>query len=149
MTIVESTVCDNRRQPSRSRRRKRGGPRLLWVDDDANLTASFTRGLRKKGFDVIPASDGMQGYWLALTAKPHAIITDLRMPRWDGGELIDCLLSNSVTASVPLIVLSGYVTADSRRRLERRGVAAVLDKPIQPKTLIDTLRRLTSAPGLS
>lgn len=143
--VQENPSCERseKRVPRRPQARRRRGPRLLWVDDDANLTASFNRGLRKKGFDVIPASDGMQGYWLALTAAPSVIVTDLRMPRWGGGDLIDCLMSNSVTASVPLVVLSGYVTPDARRRLEKRGVAAVLEKPVKIATLLATLRGLS------
>lgn len=123
--------------PSRSRTRAR----VLWVDDDPNLTASYARQLRREGIEVVPASDGMQGYWLAVTMRPDLIITDLRMPRWEGDELIDCLATNKETAGIPRIVLSGYVNEEVRRRMMHRGVEAVLDKPVPFGTLRGALRR--------
>lgn len=122
-------------------RPRRAKHRVLWVDDDENLTAAFSRRLRKKGIAVTPASDGMQGYWLTLTHRPDLVITDLRMPRWLGGDLLDCLIGNAETAGVPVIVLSGYVTPDVRKQLLRLGAAEVLDKPIAWEDLLATLRR--------
>ncbi|TWT99312.1 Transcriptional regulatory protein CusR [Botrimarina colliarenosi] len=128
-------------RPKRRRRPPSRG-RLLWVDDDANVTAAMTRRFRRKGYEVVPASDGMQGYWLAVTRKPDLIITDLRMPRWEGRDLLECLLHNSATMGVPLIVVSGYITPEERRRLERMGVAAAFDKPVEWRTLLTTVRDL-------
>lgn len=122
------------------RRARRPKHRVLWVDDDANLTAAFSRRLRRKGIEVLPASDGMQGYWLTITKRPDLVITDLRMPRWEGSDLLDCLTGNDETAGVPIVVLSGYVTPEIESRLRRLGVAAVLDKPVAWRRLMDTLR---------
>lgn len=128
-----------RNESQRPRRRTVEG-RVLWVDDDPNITAAVTRKFRRRGIEVWPASDGMQGYWMAVTRKPDVIVTDLRMPRWEGGDLLECLLANEVTTEIPVVVLSGYVTPDERRRLERIGVAAVLDKPADWQTLLATIR---------
>ena len=84
----------------------------------------------------------MQGYWVALTKKPDLIVTDLRMPRWEGHDLLECLLANAETSAVPIVVVSGYVTPDERERLEGLGVAAVLDKPASWKDLQRTIRSL-------
>ena len=123
------------------RRPRRVKHRVLWVDDDPNLTAAFTRRLRRKGIEVTPASDGMQGYWLTVTKRPDLVITDLRMPRWEGEDLLDCLIGNSETAGVPVIVLSGYLIPEMKSRLLRLGVAAVLEKPVDWEELLRTLRK--------
>lgn len=91
---------------------------------------------------MIPASDGMQGYWQAVTCKPHLIVTDLRMPRWAGGDLLECLRSNAATAGIPLVVLSGYLDRELKRELYDLGVASVLEKPVDPVRLNKTLKRL-------
>lgn len=131
------------KQGNSVKRRRPARGRILWVDDDPNLTSAACRRLRKRGYEVIPASDGMQGYWHAVTRKPDVIITDLRMPRWEGRDLLECLLSNAQTASVPVIVASGYVTPEDEMRLERMGVADVIDKPISWNRLLKLLSELT------
>lgn len=115
--------------------------RVLWVDDDPNLTSAYARQLRREGIEVIPASDGMQGYWLALTIEPDYIITDLRMPRWEGGDLIDCLSTNVKTSGIPRLVMSGYVNDEVRAHLHQLGVDAVLEKPAAFGTVRAALRR--------
>lgn len=116
--------------------------RVLWVDDDPNITAALSRRFRRCGIEVLPSSDGMQGYWMALTQKPDVIVTDLRMPRWEGRDLLECLQANKVTAGIPVVVLSGYVTTEERQRLQRTGVAEVLDKPAGWRRLLTTIRSL-------
>ena len=129
--------------PKRRRRPPRVRARVLWVDDDPNITAAVTRRFRRRGVQVWPASDGMQGYWMAVTRKPDLIVTDLRMPRWEGRDLIECLLANRVTCTAPLVVISGYVTPQERSNLLRAGVAAVLDKPVPWPALLSVVRELT------
>lgn len=146
MTLLsESTVSGSpksKKVHTDGRRRPPICGRVLWVDDDPNVTAALTRRFRRKGVQIWPAADGMQGYWMAITRKPDVIVTDLRMPRWEGRDLLECLLLNNKTASVPLVVLSGYITGEERQSLERMGVAAVLDKPANWRTLFTTIRDL-------
>jgi CheY-like chemotaxis protein len=80
---------------------------------------------------------------MAVTRKPDVIVTDLRMPRWEGRDLLECLLANNVTAAIPILVVSGYVSPDDHRRLERMGVAAVFNKPIEWPPLLKVIRELT------
>lgn len=136
-------------QPSRpsKRRRPTSRGRILWVDDDLNITAAVSRRFRRKGYDLVPASDGMQGYWMAVTRTPDVIVTDLQMPRWEGHDLLGCLLANSVTQNVPIIVVSGYITPDERRRLELLGVKAVFDKPVDWPVLLQKIRQLIDVSG--
>lgn len=145
MPIAYEDETQPEEKPAKSRGKARIKHRVLWVDDDTNLCAAFTRRLRRKGIGVIPASDGMQGYWLALTHRPDVIVTDLRMPRWEGEDLLDCLLSNEETAEIPVVVISGYVTSDWTDRLLRSGVSAVLEKPVEWSLLHKTLRSLFEA----
>ncbi|MEO1496235.1 MAG: response regulator [Planctomycetota bacterium] len=129
-------------RPEDAKRRFRPRHRVLWVDDDPNVAAAYARRLRRKRIEILPASDGMQGYWQAVTSRPDLIVTDLRMPRWQGGDLIECLRANAQTASIPLVVLSGYVTRKLQRELYDAGAASVLEKPVDPARLNQTLKRL-------
>lgn len=125
---------------SKIRRRRRFRHTVLWVDDDPNIAAASSRRLARHSIRVIPASDGMQGYWYALTRKPDAIVTDLRMPRWRGEDLVDCLVMNSATRGIPTILLSGYLSDLDCRYESAPGIEAVLEKPTDLKQLISVLR---------
>lgn len=116
--------------------------RVLWVDDDPHLAAGFARRLRRKGIQIIHAFDGMQGYWMAASQKPDVVITDLKMPKWPGKDLVECLSLNRQLSGIPTIVVSGHVTPADRKQLLKLGVAAVLDKPIALEDLLIELDKL-------
>lgn len=137
----ESDAVETNRRP-RGRRRTPVRYRVVWADDDPNITAAHARRLRRRGVKVLPAADGMQAYWLAVTEKPDLVVTDMRMPRWEGRDLLECLLQNSQTANVPIAVVSGYVTPAEEQRLLDDGVAAVLSKPVEWDRLHRVLRGL-------
>ena len=103
--------------------------RLLTVDDEEAIREGVAAYFEDSGYLVSVASDGLAALELIRQSPPDIIITDLRMPRLDGLELID-----TVTAefqNLPVIVLSGTgVLADAIAAL-RRGAWDYLTKPIQ------------------
>jgi two-component system, OmpR family, KDP operon response regulator KdpE len=78
-------------------------PRILIVDDEAQLTRVLRTGLTSRGFDVRAAADGLSGFETFNDWQPDLIITDLAMPNMDGLEL--CRRVRSVS-QVPIIILS-------------------------------------------
>ncbi|MEM8946925.1 MAG: response regulator [Planctomycetota bacterium] len=116
---------------------------ILWVDDDPHLAAGFERRLRRYGIRLIHAYDGMQGYWMAASQKPDVVITDLKMPKWPGQDLVECLSLNRELAGIPTFVVSGHIEASNRKRLRELGVTAVLEKPLGIEDLLAELRNLT------
>lgn len=125
----------------RKKRKRRCKHSVLWVDDDPNVSAAVGRRLLRHSIRVLPASDGMQGYWLALTKRPDAIVTDLRMPRWEGQELLESLRENAATQAIPTIVLSGYASQFRGQSAASLGVEAVLEKPVELDKLLAALKR--------
>ena len=113
--------------------------RLLLVDDDAHLRRSVSRLLRRAGWLVDEAGDGLEALELLATQPPALLLTDMRMPRMDGLQLIDAVRTRGLT--LPIVVLSGYhdISVDD---LLARGVTAVMEKPVGPSLLRDTLRDL-------
>lgn len=127
--------------PNRKKRKRRCKYTVLWVDDEAKVSAAVARNLLRHSIRVIPAADGMQGYWLALTRRPDAIVTDLKMPRWRGDEFVRCLHQNEATRGIPTVILSGYADELDDDFSEKYGIEAVLEKPLCFDTLLTALRR--------
>ena len=119
---------------------------ILVVDDDSgNL-----RAMHALLSDVFPsasircASDGRQAAALAFERTPTVVVTDLDMPNHGGLELTATLRSTPETAEVPIVVITGQGGAKDWKVLHALGADRFLVKPIDPNTLINELRALTS-----
>ncbi len=103
--------------------------RLLTVDDEEGIREGIAAYFEDAGYIVSEASDGMAALEVIRQSPPDIIITDLRMPRMDGLELINLVIAEY--DNIPIIVLSGTgVLADAIDAL-RRGAWDYLTKPIQ------------------
>ncbi len=105
--------------------------RILVVDDDAGLRKELRQLLEDGGFDVVgEASTGFQGVALARLARPHVVISDLRMPGDVGG--LD--LAVELRGEIPVIILSAYDDPGLQARVRAAG-AAFLVKGCRSRTI--------------
>ena len=77
------------------------------VDDSMLIRHTVCRYLEERGFSVESATNGQEALEMLAALNPDIIITDLQMPKMDGGELITKLKENSATAGIPIVVLAG------------------------------------------
>ena len=107
---------------------------ILLVEDDAAVRLSFQSYLEDSGYRVLPAGDGEQGIGLFRQHHPDLCITDLRMPKMDGLEVLRLIRQEA--PDLPVIVVSGAGTlADSVEAL-RLGAWDYLIKPVSDLTMI-------------
>ncbi|MFN4183053.1 MAG: response regulator transcription factor, partial [bacterium] len=62
-------------------------PKILVVDDDRNATVLLEKFLGSKGYEVVTAPNGKQGYEVFLKEKPDLVLVDVMMPQMDGWML--------------------------------------------------------------
>jgi CheY-like chemotaxis protein len=82
---------------------------ILLVDDNANGLAARKNVLEELGHHIVTASTGVGALEHLATQKFHLVVTDYRMPRMDGLELIVRLRKQ--TPDLPVILISGFVDA--------------------------------------
>jgi PAS domain S-box-containing protein len=118
--------------------------RVLLVDDERSV-AEFMRDLLQRwGLAVEVAFDGAAGLeMLRGGAQFDLVISDQTMPRLTGLELARNL--QDLPARPPLILYTGYRDQISAEQLRRAGVAALMNKPIEPNALLELLRRYLPA----
>jgi CheY-like chemotaxis protein len=79
----------------------------LVVDDSMLIRHTVCRFLEERGFSVESAANGQEALEALERMSPDLIITDMQMPKMDGGELIDALKNHPKTATIPVIILAG------------------------------------------
>ena len=90
-------------------------PRILVVDDDAQLRDALAEMLAEEGLIVESANDAGRALRAARRVKPAIILVDLGMPDVDGWELIRLLRAERTERRPHIIVMSGFTDARSRQ----------------------------------
>jgi two-component system response regulator AtoC len=113
--------------------------RVLVVDDEENLRVLVRTILRREGFEVEVASGGEQALSLVETFGPDVILTDVRMPRMGGLDLLTTLKAKGNDAVV--VVMSAYGNVDLAIEAMKAGAYDYLQKPFKPEELVLVLRK--------
>jgi two-component system, cell cycle response regulator DivK len=117
-------------------------PLALVVDDDADNQELFAQVLRLSGFNTIRAGSGPEALLKAGVSRPDLIVLDLWLPGKDGYQVIRELKSQSETAFIPVLVVSGRVTAADSQQAYEVGCDGFLGKPCMPEVLMEEVGRL-------
>ncbi len=117
---------------------KAAGKRVLFVDDDDQLTSTFGELLGKVGFEVTTAGNGRQALGLLGKGCFDAMVLDLAMPGTGGIGVLKELRRRD--SALPVIIHSGYLGMFDEDDLRDVGAYRVMTKPVGLKELVDTLR---------
>jgi DNA-binding NtrC family response regulator len=113
--------------------------KVLVVDDDPVVGASITRVLSAKGYAVISAADGPEALERIANEDYDVVYTDIKMPGMSGLEV-----ARRVKASrpwLPVVIITGYGTADNELEAREIGTAGFLRKPLAPDVIEGSLHR--------
>jgi CheY-like chemotaxis protein len=114
---------------------------VLLVDDQEFIQLAVEAALKKEGFTILKANNGVDGLRLSLQEKPHLVITDTLMPRMDGIEMFRNLQAHRLAARIPVLALSAKAAAEEEARLLEIGFFDVVAKPINPIRLVARVKR--------
>ncbi len=107
--------------------------RVLVVDDDPVVCKSFDRVLSSKGYAVVTARDGEEALRKIADGAYDAVFTDIKMPGIDGITVAEQIRAQRPW--LPVVIVSGYATAENEARAKAAGVCAVLHKPLSPQMI--------------
>ncbi len=131
---------------------KRRNPESLCViviEDDLDARQIYSEYLRMKGWTVFTAPDGRTGLNKTMELTPDVVVLDLAMPKVDGWTVLKQLRESSMTAQIPVVIISAM--PDTRDAAFLAGCDAYLAKPCPPDVLHFQLRallRLKSGAGV-
>jgi CheY-like chemotaxis protein len=116
-------------------------PRILVVEDDRNSRFLITQILRRIGYEVAEAVDGLDA--LRVLHDDHQfdlIMSDVRMEKLDGLSLLRKL--KEIYPTIPVMILSVHTKADWVSEALRRGANGCLQKPFSKDQLVEAVQGL-------
>ena len=117
-----------------------GAKKILIVDDEKYVREMIQLRLQEEGYDVSIASDAIEGINIAKTYQPDLILTDIMMEGISGIEGVK-KLREEVSATVPILVLSGMTLDQDKQKAIEAGANGFVSKPILPARLIHEIQK--------
>lgn len=113
------------------------------VDDEESVRRALGRLVRSAGFDVETFSSGIDFLRAVSQRRPNCVLLDLRMPNVNGFDVQHTLAE--MDASLPVVIITGDDSAESRARALKQGAKAYLRKPVDDTMLVDAIQNAIQA----
>jgi len=115
---------------------------IMVVDDSLTVRRVTQRLLKRVGYRVVMASDGINALQLLQTMRPDIALVDIEMPRMGGFDLVRRLRDMELTAALPIIMITSRTAPKHRQRAMELGVNEYLGKPYQDAVLLRLIAAL-------
>ena len=121
------------------------GKRVLIVDDSATIRQQVRLTLGKAGFDVVEASDGIEGKErIGADREIVVVICDVNMPRMNGIDMVEAVKSDPAHATLPIVMLTTEAKPELMQKAKGHGAKAWIVKPFKPELLTAAVTKLAS-----
>jgi DNA-binding response OmpR family regulator len=118
---------------------------VLVVDDETDFLATYERLLRREGYDVVTVTSRAAGLAALAGEPPHLVISDLRLPDGDGLDVVRA--AHGARDPLPVIVVTGYPSAENRRAALAAGATTFVAKPFAAAVLLAAIRSSVDGTG--
>jgi chemosensory pili system protein ChpA (sensor histidine kinase/response regulator) len=115
-------------------------PLVLVVDDSITVRRVTQRLLKREGFRVALANDGLHALEVLQQEKPAVVLTDIEMPRMDGFDLVRNIRADAQLAGLPIIMITSRIAEKHREYARELKVDHYLGKPYPEDVLIELVR---------
>jgi EAL domain-containing protein (putative c-di-GMP-specific phosphodiesterase class I) len=112
---------------------------ILVVEDEPTVALAVARILSKHGYEAVTVADGQAAMDLLLTQRFEVILSDIRMPRMSGVDLLSVVRAYDL--DVPVILMTGEPSLETAIEAVRLGALQYLVKPVGTELLLKTVER--------
>ena len=116
--------------------------RILVVDDEVDINTILSVTLRRAGYEVISAADGLEALEVIHLHAPDLILLDVMMPRADGLEALRRIREHGPTAHTPVIMLTAKGALADKMKGFDRGADDYVAKPFEPAEILARVQAL-------
>ncbi|MDD4017464.1 MAG: response regulator [Kiritimatiellae bacterium] len=114
--------------------------KILLVDDESGVLYFIQNMFQANGYEVVIARSGEEAIESVRKDMVDLVITDLRMPRMDGMELLR-VLKRELAPSLPVIMLTAYASDETAIEAKKLGAFTYMAKPFNVAGLLNVVRR--------
>ena len=114
---------------------------ILVVDSDEQSIDHISSGLKEKGYLVITAPDGYDGYVRARNENPNIIIANALLPYVSGFKLSKLIKSDDRNIETKMIIMSNSSGPAIDKLFKQSGANDMLEKPFQLKDVLDLIKQ--------
>jgi two-component system cell cycle response regulator DivK len=118
--------------------------RILLVEDHEEIWDFLTRRLKRRGHDVILATDGQEGVDKARAERPDIVLLDMNLPVMDGWTAAGILKASPETKDTPVIALTAHAMSGDREKAIAAGCDDYHPKPVDFSRLLTQIDALVS-----
>jgi len=118
--------------------------KILVIDDEKLVAESLKKLLKKEGYDVNIAKNGIEAMKRIKEDDFNLVVSDIRMPDINGIEIVKQIreyLKQNGKQSIPEILITGYANKENLQEAEKLNVADYIYKPFNIKDFLDVIRR--------
>ena len=121
---------------------------ILLVEDNELNRDMLSRRLIRRGYRVVTADDGAQGYSMGCSALPDLILMDIGLPEMDGWQVTRLLKSRPDTSGIPIIALTAHALVTDREKAREVGCDDYDTKPVEFDRLMHKIETLLVVKGV-
>ena len=117
--------------------------RILLVEDHEEIWDFLSRRLKRRGYEVVVATDGQEGVNKARSEHPDVILLDMNLPVMDGWMAAGEIKKDPATTKVPIIALTAHAMSGDRDKAIAAGCDDYHAKPVDFSRLLGQIEVLT------
>ena len=115
--------------------------KILIIDDEPQVAEMLAVRLQANHYQVLTALNGKEGLEKLQREKPDLILLDIKMPDWDGRELLAKIKGTAETSAIPVIMLTAVTDTRSILHSQEKRAADYIMKPFNPEELLRQIRK--------
>jgi len=114
-------------------------PKILLIDDEQSMIETLSVLLKKEGFEVLAALSGTEGIERFGEHRPDLVLTDVRMPKVSGVDVLEAIRERDPTT--PVVLMTAQASLQSAIQAVNLGATHYVQKPFSNEELLAILRR--------
>ncbi len=118
---------------------------ILVIEDYSDTRELLSVLLRRRGYNVVEAEDGVEGLLKAGWVYPDLILMDLSLPEMDGVEVARRIHAQSKLSQTPIFVVSSYLTEAVKADVRAAGCVETFSKPFDAEALMERITATLNA----
>ncbi len=125
--------------------KKTNTARIMIVDDEQDIVIIIGKVLKKSGYQVMTASDGLECLKILETEMPDIILLDNIMPNMDGRTVLSRLKASKRTANIPVIMVTAITDQEYIAYAQKGGAAEYIVKPFDYSVMLEKISQVLKA----